>query len=96
MSAIRGTILDGQVVLDQPADLPNGTPVTVNPGVIELPDDEDDSAKAIATRLALMDRFQPWMTDEELAAWEKTRAEDKAFQLAQWNKWCKEIEEQFP
>lgn len=96
MSAVRGTVQDGKVVFDTPPTWPEGTPVTVNPATAERPDDEDSSAEAIAVRLALMDRFQPWMTPEELAAWETTRAEDKAFQLARWEKRCKQIEEQFP
>src|SRR5262245_9070269 len=94
MSTIRGTIQDGQVILNTPTSLPNGTPVTVSPitpaGVDELPDDNDVSPEAIARRLALMDRVQPWMTPEELAEWERVRAEDKAFQLSQWEKWTKE------
>ncbi len=96
MSAIRGTIQDGQVVLSKPADLPNGTEVTVNPvsspGVDELPDDEDVSPEAIARRLALMDRVQPWMTPEQEAAWKKQREEDKAAELAQWEARSRKLE----
>jgi hypothetical protein len=95
MSTIRGTIQDGKVVFDTPPDVPNGTPVTVNfspwAGTDDLPDDDDQSPEAIARRLALMDRVQQWLTPEEQAAWEKARAEDKAFQLSQWDKWCKEV-----
>ena len=98
MSVIRGTIRGGDVILDRPADLPDGTRVTLKPNTSssagdDLPADEDDSAAAIEKRLALMDCFQPWMTAEELAAWEETRAADKAFQLAQWEKWAKPPEE---
>jgi hypothetical protein len=57
----------------------------------DLPDDNDTSPEAIAKRLALMDRVQPWMTPEEFAEWERVRAQDKAFQLSQWEKWAKEI-----
>ena len=97
MNAIRGTIQDGQVILSTPANLPDGTPVTVNPvtpgGVDELPDDDNVSPEAIAKRLALIERVQPWMTPEELAKWERARAEDRAFQLSQWEKWTKEVGE---
>ena len=97
MSVIRGTIQDGQVVLPSPANLPNGTPVTVSPAgsgsVDELPDDDDVSPEAIAKRLALIDRVQAWMTPEELAAWERVRAEDRAFQLSRWEKWTEEVRE---
>jgi hypothetical protein len=56
----------------------------------ELPADDDASPEAITKRLALMDRVQPWMTPEEQAEWERVRADTKAFQLSQWEKWCKE------
>jgi hypothetical protein len=93
MSAIHGTIQDGQVVLNTPADLPNGTEVTVRPTAQadQLPDDDDNSPEAIAQRLALIDRVQPWMSPEEQAEWDKVRAEEKLFQLSQWEKWCKEV-----
>ncbi|VTS03201.1 unnamed protein product [Gemmata massiliana] len=97
MSTIRGTIRGGRVVLDTPTDLPDGTQVVVKlirpPLAALLPDDDDSSPEAIEKRLALMDQFQPWMTPEEFAAWEKTRAEDKAFQLSQWEKWNREVAE---
>jgi hypothetical protein len=96
MSTIRGTIQDGQVILSAPADLPNGTPVAVNPlppaAADELPDDDDASPEAIARRLALMDRVQPWMTPEEEAAWKKQREEDKAAELAQWDARSRKLE----
>jgi hypothetical protein len=80
---LRGTIRNGQVVLDAPAAWQDGTPVAVAPvtHADELPDDADGSPEAIARRLALMDRVQPWMTPDELAAWERARAADRAFQL---------------
>jgi hypothetical protein len=98
MSAIRGTIHDGKVTVTTPLGWPDGAEVVVKlaaPVSDELPDDDDDSPEAIARRLALMDRVQPWMTSEELAEWERMRAEDKAFQLSQWEKWSKEIEGMF-
>jgi hypothetical protein len=83
------------VVLSAPANLPNGTPVTVSlvtpVGTDELPDDEDVSPEAISRRLALVERVRPWMTEEELAEWERVRGKDKAFQLSQWEKWTKEV-----
>lgn len=97
MSTIRGTIRDGKVVLDEPANWPEGTRVQIeltDPQVVEpVPGDEDDSPEAIEHRLALMDRFDAWMTEEELAAWERVRAENKAFQLSQREKWCREAEQ---
>ncbi|MBP3958615.1 hypothetical protein J8F10_25490 [Gemmata sp. G18] len=97
MSTIHGTIRGGKVVFDTPPDLPDGTRVVVDlvaPSVEEsLPDDDGNSPEAIEKRLALMDQFQAWMTPEEFAEWEKMRAEDKAFQLSQWEKWNQEAAE---
>jgi len=99
MTELRGTIQNGQVILDQPARLSDGTPVAITPlthaGGDELPDDMDDSPEAIARRLALIERVQPWMTPDEFTEWERVRAEEKAFQLSQWDKWTKEIGEIF-
>jgi hypothetical protein len=99
MSSIRGTIQDGQVVLSKPADLPNGTRVTVEPMAIaesdELPDDDDASPEAIARRLALIDRIQPFLSPEDEVEWKKALAEQKAFQLATWDDYCKKLESLF-
>jgi hypothetical protein len=96
MSTIRGRYIGGKVILDAPADWPEGAEVNVeltSPGELpdERPDDEDTSPEAIARRLALMDRVEPWMTPEEEAAWKKQREEDKAVQLAFWDKWTEEV-----
>lgn len=102
MSTIRGTIQDGKVVFDSPTDWPEGTEVSVEPlgSILQepadiLPNGDDASPEAIARRLALMDRVEPWMTMEEEAAWKKQREEDKAAQLAMWNKWNRDIEKVF-
>ncbi|AWM41182.1 hypothetical protein GobsT_02070 [Gemmata obscuriglobus] len=86
MSTIRGIIRDGKVVLDGPVTLPEGTQVTI---ATPLPADDDNSPEAIQRRLVLMDAFGAWMSEDELAAWERVRAEDKAFQLSQWEKWSR-------
>jgi hypothetical protein len=97
MSAIRGTIQDGKVVFDKPTDLPDGTPVTVSVaggeeyvGVGIREEDWPTTPEGIAALVAKMDQLQPFLTPEEEEAWHKARAADKAFQLSQWEKWCKE------
>lgn len=37
----------------------------------------------------------PLIAEEEWQAWEQMRAEDKAWQLANWDKWSKELESLF-
>ena len=37
----------------------------------------------------------PLMTDAEWQAWQQIRAADKAWELANWDKWCQEIDNLF-
>ncbi len=41
------------------------------------------------------DQPVPLLTDEEWEAWKRMRAEDKAWQLANWGRWCQEIDNLF-
>ena len=73
MLLLKGTIENGQVVLPQPANLPDGTPVTVLPHelgkTLGIPD-EDWPTKPddIARLLTRMDRVEPFdMTPAEEA-----------------------------
>ena len=65
MNAIQGRIKNGQIVLDQPAELPEGTRVEVVPvGVPRLAlgmreDDWPTTPEGIATLLARMDKVEP-------------------------------------
>jgi hypothetical protein len=53
-------------------------------------EDWPTTPEGIAALLLKMDQVQPFLTPEEEEAWRKTRAEEKAFQLSQWEKWSKE------
>jgi len=100
MGAIRGTYIDGKVVLDRPVKWVEGTEVwieLVDPPYGCLPEDDDNSSEAIARRLALMDRMEPvGMTEEDIAAWEKVRAEDKAWFIAHLDEYHAKIDKLFP
>lgn len=81
MSAIRGKYVDGTVVLDAPADWPNGTEVVVEPASngesIGTSEEEwDNSPEGIADWLRWYDALEPLeFTPEEeaaIAAWRKT------------------------
>jgi hypothetical protein len=80
MSAIRGRYMDGTVVLDTPADWPNGIEVVVEPAptaeAFGIRDDEwPTTPEGIAALLARMDQFEAIeITPEEeadISAWRK-------------------------
>jgi hypothetical protein len=88
MSAIKGIYKDGRVVLETPADWPEGTEVMVHPvgsedllGVRE--EDWPETPEAIAAWLKWYDSLEPLIfTDEERVAWEAARQEQKEFEKA--------------
>ena len=76
MNVLQGTMKNGQIILDTPAELPEGTRVAV------LPLDEAQPAagmreenwpttpEGIAALLARMDQVEPgWLSPEDDAAW---------------------------
>ena len=88
MHAIRGTVKDGRLELQVPRDWPDGTEVLVQPveiadcfGIRE--DDWPDTPEAIADWHRWYDSLEPLIfTDEERAAWETARREQKEFEQA--------------
>lgn len=95
MSAIHATYIDGKIVPDGKPDWPNGTRLVLRPegaassvGLRE--EDWPTTPEGIAALVAQMDQIQPFLTPEEEAAWHKALSEQKAYQLSQWEKWCKE------
>lgn len=92
MIALRGKIKNGQVVLDQPTDLPDDTVVIVTTGPTVTKDDEPMSQEEIARALERLDRIEPLdLSDTDLAAieadrqarreWEKTQFAEHAEML---------------
>ncbi len=92
MILLKGTIQNGQVVLARPADLPDGTEVTVlTHGPFEklgIPDDEwPTDPKGIAGLLARMQAVESFdMTPEEEAEVEAWRRKVKEYTLANQDK----------
>jgi hypothetical protein len=80
MNVIDGTVKNGQVLLDAPAALPDGTRVRVVP----LAGDDDEgpaTPDVIAARLALMDQLEPgWLSPEDDAAWRAALQEQKEYE----------------
>lgn len=77
MIALQGTIKNHQIVLDAPANLPEGTRVEVLPvetSAAALGMREENwptTAEGIAALLARMDQVEPgWLSPEDDAAWQ--------------------------
>jgi len=94
MGAIRGIIRKGQVIMAEPADLPDETEVEIVPVGLASPAGEEGtmSPDEIARTLAAMDEVEPFeMTEQEEAAiaadrrarkeWEKARFLEHADRL---------------
>jgi hypothetical protein len=77
MNTLVGTIKNGQVVLDSPAEFPEGTRVQIMPIAQNTPtlgmreEDWPTTAEGIAALLERMDRVEPdeWLSPEDDAAW---------------------------
>jgi hypothetical protein len=79
MSVVKGIVKNGYVILDNPADLPEGCRVLVEPipeeegfGIRE--EDWQDTPEAIAAWLRWYDSLEPFqMTPQEEAEWQAAR-----------------------
>ena len=97
MSAINGTVRNGHVVLDTPADWPEGSRVRVEPlpeaevyGMCE--EDWQDTPEAIAAWLAWYDSLEPLeMSPAEEAEWLAARQAQKAFEKARFNEHAEKL-----
>src|SRR5690349_21797701 len=88
MSAIRGIIRKGQVIMTEPADLPDETAVEIVPGGLtdSAADEGPMSPAENARTLAAMDAVEPFeMTDEERADIEADRQARKEWEKARFN-----------
>src|SRR5262245_12948530 len=88
MNAVTGTYQNGQIVLDAPADWPDGCRVLVEPGPAEetlgiREEDWPDTPEGIAEWLKWYDALEPLlMTPEEEAEWEAARKASKEYTIA--------------
>ena len=76
MNALHGTILNGQIVLDVPAELPEGTRVEVLPVGPDRPtlgmreEDWPTTPEGVAALVARMDQVEAgWLSPEDEATW---------------------------
>ena len=97
MMTIKGVIQNGQVILEQSTNWPDGTEVTIVPAYrpeTSAADDNSMSTEEIAQTLAAMDKIEPFeMSDQERADIEAWRQKVKAYTLANMHQG---IEELFP
>ena len=91
MNTLQGTVKNGQIVLDAPAELPEGTRVEVLPidgvrptlGMRE--EDWPTTPEGIAALLARMDQVEPdWLSPEDDAAWRAALRAQKEIEKAQF------------
>jgi hypothetical protein len=76
MNVLQGTVMNGQIVLDNPVELREGTRVDVLPIEARQPavgmreEEWPTTPEGIATLLARMDTLEPgWLLPEDDAAW---------------------------
>lgn len=75
MTIIKGTVKDGRLEVNVPADWPDGTQVEIHPLEATAETNAEVIAAAeISRTLAAMDRVEPFeISDAEQAAWEAER-----------------------
>jgi hypothetical protein len=97
MNAVLGTVKNGQVILDHPSDLPEGSRVLVEPvteegalGVRE--EDWQDTPEAIAAWLKWYDSLEPLqLTPQEEADWRAARQAQRDLQKATFNERAEKV-----
>ena len=102
MTAIETTVKNGRIVVDAPADWPEGSRVIVEraPAHHELgmtEEEQGDDPQSIARWLAEFDAIPPLrMTPEEEAEWRAARQAQKEYEIANWEERSRRIEGLFP
>jgi|SRR5688500_15047271 hypothetical protein len=98
MPVLYGTVMNGKIELPHPADLPDGTPVRIEAGTPESwavgisEEDWPTTPEGIAAHLARIDALEPVLTPEEDAAWREARAQQKAWEFANREKYHAKID----
>jgi len=98
MNLLKGTVKNGQVILDEAADLPEGARVEVAPLEATRPalgmreEDWPTTPQGIAALLARMDQLEPgWLSSEDETAWKTTLQAQKDFEKASFNEWSEKL-----
>ena len=87
MSTLKGIIRNGQVIVTEPTDLPDGTEVEILPvGLSSVDDQGQMTPDEIARTLAAMEKIEPFeLTDAERAAIEADRQARKEWEKAHFD-----------
>jgi hypothetical protein len=102
-NTMTGTWKEGQIILDEPADWPDGCRLTVEPissqveaiGITE--EQWPRTPEGIAEWIEWFDSIEPIeMTPEEEAEWQAALAAQKAFEIAKFEERARRIENLFP
>lgn len=87
MNSLQGTMKNGQIVLDAPASLPDGTrvevlPIEGTPATLGMREEDwPTTAEGITALLARMDQVEPgWLSPEDDAAWRADLRAQKEFE----------------
>jgi hypothetical protein len=102
MTTIKAIVRGGRLESAEPINLPDGTelhiPVPSEPPTLGMRDEDwSDSPQAIEAWIRWYDSLEPLeFTPEERAAWAAARQLERQFELAQWDRRSKRIEELFP
>ena len=92
MNGLQGTFKNGHIVLDEPAEFPEGTRVEVRPIAETRPalgmreEDWPTTAEGIAALLARMDQVEPggWLSPEDDDAWRSALRVQKEMEKARF------------
>jgi hypothetical protein len=92
---IQAIVRNGQLELESPLDLPDGTVLTIP--VPQSANQDDDTPEEIERWLRWYDSFEPvQMSDEERAAWDAARKQEREWELSQWEAQSQRLEKLFP
>ena len=98
MSEFRAFIQNGQVVRSKPIDLPDRTQVMVRVALDHFfmtEEEQGDDPESIARWIAAVDALEPLVFSPDEARIPQARADQKAWEIANWDKHCRELESLF-
>lgn len=92
----KGIIRGGQIVVEEPIDLPEGSELTIagipSSDACSPVDNGRLTPEEISATLAAMEKIEPFeMTPEEEAAWERDRLAQREWEKAHFFEWSEQL-----